>query len=185
MKVIIIRFVILLFLFSSFGLYRLNELNKIPVNVKNFSTYHLVEIYTLGLVMSALAYPIYPEISIEHLSLYKKNKPEKKSNFFMDSSVVAQAIKNYEKPTMLVWGIDDYKFGKKEARVALALNGAVLFKHGKKISIKVPIKYPRNSLVELLPGIKVQEGLFWILQQKGWYHTGEMTWTHTLADQSI
>ena len=180
MKTIITRFVILVILLGGFGLYRLNELNKIPVSVENYSTYNLVEIYTLGLVMSLLAYPVYPEISIEHLSLYKKNKPEMKSNFFMNSDIVTQAIDNYQKPTMLVWDIEHYKFGRSEARVALALNGAILTKESKKISVRVPIKYPRNSLVELLPGIKVQEGLFWVLQQKGWYHTGEMTWTHTL-----
>jgi hypothetical protein len=110
MKTIITRFVILVILLGGFGLYRLNELNKIPVSVENYSTYNLVEIYTLGLVMSLLAYPVYPEISIEHLSLYKKNKPEMKSNFFMNSDVVTQAIDNYQKPTMLVWDIEHYKF---------------------------------------------------------------------------
>ena len=30
------------------------------------------------------------------------------------------------------------------------------------------------------PEISVQEGLFWVLQQRGWYHTGTMTWTHSL-----
>ena len=130
--------------------------------------------------MSAVAYPIYPEISIEHFSLYKKEKSERQSDFFMKSKVVLKAIETYKAPTMLIWDAKDYMIGNSEARVALALNGAVLTKAGKKISVRVPIKYPRNSLVKLLPGIKVQEGLFWVLQEKGWYHTGEMTWNHTL-----
>ena len=71
-------------------------------------------------------------------------------------------------------------FGNPEARVALALNGAVLSKTMNEIRIDVPIKYPRNSLVKLLPMVEVQEGLFWVLQQKGWYHTGTMTWTHAI-----
>ena len=70
--------------------------------------------------------------------------------------------------------------GHPEARVALALNGATLFKNGQKISIEVPIRYPKNAVAPLLPGLKVQEGLFWILQQRGWYHTGVMTWAHIL-----
>ena len=162
------------------GLYRLNELNKIPVIVENYSTVNLVEIYVLGLVMSALAYPIYPEIAVEHLSLYKKEKVDRNSDFFMQSRVVLRAIENYSGPTMLVWDPKDYMFGNSEARVAPAFNGTVLSKNGKKISIRVPIRYPRNSLVELVPGIKVQEGLFWVLQQAGWYHPGTMTWTHTI-----
>ena len=70
--------------------------------------------------------------------------------------------------------------GHPEPRVALALNGATLFKDGQKISIEVPIRYPQNAVAPLLPGLKVQEGLFWVLQQKGWYHTGVMVWKHEL-----
>ena len=180
MKKFIIRFLIMVLLFGGGGLYRLNELNKIPVSVENYSTYNLLEIYALGIVMSVLAYPLYPEIAIEHFSLMKEEKGERQSDFFMTSRVVKKAIKNYRQPAMLVWDAQDYLVGNTEARVALALNGAILTKEGKKIFVRVPIKYPRNSLVELLPGIKVQEGLFWVLQEEGWYHTGEMTWTHTL-----
>lgn len=101
----------------------------------------------------------------------------------MNSKVVRNAIENYQSPKLLVWSSNDYMIGKNEARVALALNGATLSKDGKKVSIQVPIKYPRNSSVKLVPGIEVQEGLFWILQQKGWYHTGTMTWTHKLNSE--
>lgn len=171
--------IVCLSLFVSVGLYRLNELNKIPVHVDNYSTYNLAEIYVLGVVMSALAYPLYPEIAVEHMSLYSQTKPVKHSNFFMRSKVVQKAIEDYSKPVMLSWHSKDYMIGNSEARVALALNGAVLTKHDDNIFIDVPIKYPRNSLVELLPMVKVQEGLFWVLQQKGWYHTGTMRWAHT------
>ncbi len=180
MKKIIIKFAIFIILFSGIGLYRLNELNKIPVSVENYSTYNLVEIYILGIVMSLLGYPLYPEVAIEHLSLMSQEKGERQSDFFMKSKVVQKAIKNYEKPTSLAWDNSAYMVGHPEARVALALNGATLFKDGQKISIKVPIKYPRNAIAPLLPGIKIQEGLFWVLQQKGWYHTGVMTWIYTL-----
>ncbi len=180
MKKFIIKLTILIILFSGFGLYRLNQLNKIPVSVENYSTYNLVEIYILGIVMSVLGYPLYPEVAVEHLSLMSREKGKRQSDFFMKSKVVLRAIKNYEKPTLLAWDNSAYMIGHPEARVALALNGATLFKDGKKVSIEVPIKYPRNAIAPLLPGIKIQEGLFWVLQQKGWYHTGVMTWIYTL-----
>lgn len=177
--------VVCIFMFFSVGtgLFRLNQLNQIPIHVDNFSTLNLIEIYLLGIVMSAIAYPIYPEIAVEHMSLYSKQKKDRESDFFMNSKVVRNAIENYQSPKLLVWSSNDYMIGKNEARVALALNGATLSKDGKKVSIQVPIKYPRNSLVKLVPGIEVQEGLFWILQQKGWYHTGTMTWTHKLNSE--
>ena len=184
MKKVIISFCICIFLFSGFGLYRLHELNKIQVNVENFTTYNLIEIYVLGIFMSVLGYPLYPEVAIEHLSLMSndKDKGERKSDFFMESTVVRKAIENYQKPTKLLWNDTNYIIGHPEARVALALNGAVLTKEGKNISIEVPIRYPRYSIASLLPGVRVQEGLFWVLQQKGWYHSGTMTWSHTITD---
>ena len=102
MKKIIIRFLMLVILLGGFGLYRLNELNKIPVSVENYSTYNLVEIYILGIVMSVLGYPLYPEVAVEHLSLMSREKGERQSDFFIKSKVVQKAIKNYEKPTLLV-----------------------------------------------------------------------------------
>ena len=180
MKNFLIKLLILIVLFSGVGLYRLSELNKIPVSVENFSTYNLVEIYVLGIVMSVLGYPLYPEVAVEHLSLMFREKAAKESDFFMKSKVVQKAIKNYKKPILLVWDNSAYMIGHPEARVALALNGATLFRDGKKITIEVPIKYPRNAIAPLLPGIKIQEGLFWVLQEKGWYHPGVMVWTHSL-----
>ena len=56
----------LVILLGGFGLYRLNELNKIPVSVENYSTYNLVEIYALGIVMFVLGYTLDPKIGIEH-----------------------------------------------------------------------------------------------------------------------
>ena len=179
MKLIFRILLVLIFLFG-IGLYRLNELNKVPVKVENFSTFNLAEIYVLGAVMSALAYPIYPEIAIEHMALYFKKKSKRESDFFMSSKVVRKAIKQYTKPIMLVWDSKAYMFGNSEARVALALNGAILTKNKNQITIEVPIKYPRYAVAKLLPGVKINEGLFWVLQEKGWYHTGVMTWNHNL-----
>ena len=128
--------------------------------------------------MSALAYPMYPEVAIEHMSLYLRNKSSKESGFFLRSKVVQKAINNYSKPVLLVWDMKDYMIGNSEARVALALNGATLIKSKNNVTVRVPIRYPRYAMADLLPFVRVQEGLFWVLQQKGWYHTGVMTWTY-------
>ena len=147
------RVLVLVFLICGIGLYRLNELNETPIKVENFSTYNLVEIYALGLIMSVLGYALYPEVAIEHLSLYTPEKHAKKSDFFMKSKVVQEAISNYEGPTKLTWNNSVYMIGHPEARVALALNGATLIKKGKEILIKVPIGYPQNAIAPLLPGL--------------------------------
>ena len=46
MKKLFIGLFLCVFLLSGFGLFRLNELNKIPINVENFSTYNLVVVFT-------------------------------------------------------------------------------------------------------------------------------------------
>ena len=66
-----------------------------------------------------------------------------------------------------------------EARIALALNGAYLSVQDNQIVARIKIAYPRKFLAPLVavPGlgvISVEEGLFWILQQEGWYHTGHV-----------
>ena len=81
--------------------------------------------------MSVLGYALYPEVAIEHLSLYTPEKQAKKSDFFMKSKVVQEAISNYNGPTKLTWNNSVYMIGHPEARVALALNGATLLKEGK------------------------------------------------------
>lgn len=171
-----LRVLLALPLILLFGLFRLDQLNKTPIHAENFSTYNAVEIYALGAVMSALAYPIYPEIAEEHMALYVKHKQDKRSCFFMQSAYVREKVGSYTQPTILSWNSSAYMLGNPEARVSLALNGAMLFKSKNIVWVEVPIKYPRNSLVKLAPFIEIQEGLFWILQQRGWYHTGTVRW---------
>ena len=69
----------------------------------------------------------------------------------------------------------------REARIALALNGGHVRVEGNKVIAKVKIEYPKKSFAPLLPipgfgVIGVEEGLFWILQQEKWYHTGYVEW---------
>jgi hypothetical protein len=174
----------------AFGLYRLNELNAKPIEVSQFSWVNKVEIYALGALMSLAAWPIYPEVAREHMMLYAPFDEDPKiikDDFFLQSVVVQQAIKkaaNTKKSHRLAWPASAYRlsFDRKkyqEARIALALNGAYLSVQDNQIAVRIKIAYPRKYLAPLVavPGlgvISVEEGLFWILQQEGWYHTGHV-----------
>ena len=174
------------------GLIRLHALNQKPSDPTQFSWLNKAEVYTLGIVMSVLAYPIYPEVAKEHLSLYVPNNGEPKrynDDFFLKSSVVRDAINKATETNdevRLYWSVNDYRLSLNpedywEARVALAFNGGWLRVEGKQAVARIPIAYPKRALAPLvsIPGIgtlAVQEGLFWVLQQEGWYHTGEVEW---------
>ena len=179
-------------LIAAVGLIRLNVLNQKPSDPDHFSWLNKAEVYTLGVVMSVLAYPIYPEVAREHLSLYVRNNGEPKrynDDFFLKSSVVRDAINKamqINKEVRLFWSVNDYRLSLSpedywEARVALAFNGGWLRVEGKQAVARIPIAYPERALAPLIsvPGIgtlAVQEGLFWVLQQEGWYHVGEVEW---------
>ena len=179
-------------LIGSFCLYRLDHLNSIPIAPSNFSWVNKAEIYTFGLMMGVISYPIYPEVAREHLMMYTPfpNKPKViKSDFFRGSPVVEKAIqraKGLGKPYRLAWPSSVYKLSfqpdaYKEARIALALNGGYIRVEGNKVIASINIKYPKKSFAPLIPikglgTIGVEEGLFWVLQKEGWLHSGYVEW---------
>ena len=189
----IILSVLALTLFCGIGLYRLDKLNSTPIEAANFSWFNKVEIYLLGLAIGVAAYPIYPEVAREHLMMYRpfSDRPEViQSNFFRGSPVVEKAIQIAQKsgkPYRLAWPANTYKLSfnpeeYKEARIALALNGGYIRVEGDKVIANIDIKYPRKSFAPLIPIkgfgiIGVEEGLFWLLQQKGWLHSGGLEWS--------
>ena len=179
-------------LIGSFCLYRLDHLNSIPIAPSNFSWVNKAEIYTFGLMMGVIGYPIYPEVAREHLMMYTpfSNKPKViESDFFRGSPVVEEAIqkaKRFGKPYRLAWPASVYKLSfnpeaYKEARIALALNGGYVRIEDNKAIVSINIKYPRESFAPLihisgLGTIGVEEGLFWVLQREGWLHSGYVEW---------
>lgn len=183
---------IILSVLTALGLYRLDKLNAKPIELHNFTWVNKVEIYSLGMIMSLLAAPVYPEVAREHMMLYSPfNKRPKIINddFFMGSiliqKVMEQAIKT-GRPIRLAWPMSAYQFSfdaeeYREARIALALNGGHVRVEGNNVIAKVKIEYPKKSFAPLLriPGygvLGVEEGLFWVLQQEKWYHTGYVEW---------
>jgi|TARA_R110000824_G_scaffold94543_5_gene228027 hypothetical protein len=185
-------------LISCFSLYRLDQLNSIPIAPSNFSWINKAEIYTLGLAIGAIGYPLYPEVAREHLMMYRpfSDKPKViKSTFFRGSPVVERAIqksKKSGKPYRLAWPSSTYRLSfnpdeYKEARIALALNGGYIRVEGDNVIATINIKYPKKSFAPLIPikglgTIGVEEGLFWVLQKEGWLHSGIVEW-HTSNPQ--
>ena len=86
-------------------------------------------------------------------------------------------------------------FGHLEARYALALNGGTATikakKKGKRsifeVTLKIYVKYPRKGYVLLLkqPKLRVEEGLFWRLQEAGWLHPYWAEWKFTVETKMI
>ena len=87
--------VLTLGLITGFGLFRLHQLNTTPIHEANFSWINKAEIYGLGILMSAVAFPIYPEVAREHMMLYTPFNDDPKiinDDFFLRSPVVRRAV---------------------------------------------------------------------------------------------
>ena len=168
---------------SAVFFFRLYALNNTTIDTKNFSYWNKIEIYTLGWLMSTVAKPLYPEIAYEHQLLFNPGPDVIKHNdVFLNSTTVQRAIHRSKfsgKPVRLHWDASVYKFNPLhywETRIALALNGAWLSTNGEDITIKVPVRYPKKAYAPLIGSIGFEEGLFWVLQEEGWYHPKTLTW---------
>ena len=176
--------VLLLLALSLAGLQRLNHLSARPVELSEFSWFNKVEIYTVYVLMNVLGAPLYPEIAKEgSLMLLPSSEGQVmtfESDFFLDSEFIQNKLDNYSEPIRLAWPPDSYVLGNSENRVALALNTGILHVEDGKVKVSVPCTWPKQSLVNVgLPGlldIRVQEGLFWVLEQEGWIHPYTAIW---------
>lgn len=147
-----------------------------------------INIYGLNLIMSFIAYPIYPEVAKESLYLCipsKKNQREFRSKFFLKSKKIKRLLENYNinEEYKVTWSLNDYNIGNSEARYALALNPCLInmYEIDSKLycRAKVKVEYPMSCEVTLIKWpvtIKVEEGLFGYLQNCGWLHPYEAIW---------
>ena len=184
--------VLLLLALSFAGLQRLNHLSARPVELSEFSWFNKVEIYTAYVLMNALGAPLYPEIAKEaSLMLLPSSEGQEmtfESDFFLESKFIQNKLDNYSKPVRLAWLPNDYLLGNSESRIALALNTGTLSIEAGKVKVSVPCTWPQYSdyrdhswttpLVSIqgLPEIRIQEGLFWILEQEGWIYPYTALW---------
>jgi len=183
---------VLLLTLSFAGLQRLNHLSARPIGLSEFSWFNNVEIYTAYVLMNVLGAPLYPEIAKEGLlMLFPSNEGKEmtfESDFFLESKFIQDKIDNYTEPVRLAWRGSDYLLGSPEARVALALNTGTLSIEDGKVRVSVPCAWPQHSdhrdhswttpLVSIpgFPEIRVQEGLFWVLEQEGWIYPYTAVW---------
>lgn len=148
-------------------------------------------IYGLNILMATLAYPLYPEVSMETLLLVFPDDDGIRyfeNGFFLNSRVVNKALAAAtEKEWYLKWSVRDYRMGQSEARYALALNPCEMSRECSAdecaYQVKVRIEYPPECEVVLLEKpvqIRVEEGLFWYLQKKNWLFPYEAVWTERL-----
>ena len=143
-----------------------------------------VEIYTAYVLMNVLGAPLYPEIAKEaSLMLLPSSEGQVmtfESEFFLESEFIQNKLDNYSEPVRLAWPPNSYRLGGSETRIALALNTGTLHVEDGKAKVSVPCTWPKQSLVNVgLPGlldIRVQEGLFWVLEQEGWIHPYTAVW---------
>ena len=184
--------VLLLLALSFAGLQRLNHLSARPVELSEFSWFNKVEIYTAYVLMNVLGAPLYREAAKEnlHMLLPSSNGKEMtfESDFFLESRFIQNALDNYSEPVRLAWLPSDYLLGNSESRTALALNTGTLYIEDGKAKVSVPCTWPQHSdyrdhswttpLVSIrgLPEIRVQEGLFWVLEQEGWIYPYTAVW---------
>ena len=176
--------VLLLLALSFAGLQRLNHLSARPVELSEFSWFNKVEIYTAYVLMNVLGAPLYPEIAKEaSLMLLPSSEGQEMtfmSDFFLESRFIQNALDNYSEPVRLAWPPNSYGLGNAETRIALALNTGTLHVEDGKAKVSVPCTWPKQSLVNVgLPGlldIRVQEGLFWVLEQEGWIYPYTAVW---------
>ena len=176
--------VLLLLALSFAGLQRLNHLSARPVELSEFSWFNKVEIYTAYVLMNVLGAPLYPEIAKEASLMLLPSSEGKvmtfESDFFLESGFIQNALDNYSEPVRLAWPPNSYGLGNAETRIALALNTGTLHVEDGKAKVSVPCTWPKQSLVNVgLPGlldIRVQEGLFWILEQEGWIYPYTAVW---------
>ena len=176
--------VLILLALSFAGLQRLNHLSARPVELSEFSWFNKVEIYTVYVLMNVLGAPLYPEIAKEgSLMLLPSSKDKEmtfESDFFLESEFIQNKLDNYSEPVRLAWPPNSYRLGGSETRIALALNTGTLHVEDGKAKVSVPCTWPKQSLVNVgLPGfldIRVQEGLFWVLEQEGWIHPYTAVW---------
>ena len=176
--------VLLLLALSFAGLQRLDHLSARPVELSEFSWFNKVEIYTVYVLMNVLGAPLYPEIAKEgSLMLLPSSEGQVmtfESDFFLESEFIQNKLDNYSEPVRLAWPPNSYRLGGSETRIALALNTGTLHVEDGKAKVSVPCTWPKQSLVNVgLPGfldIRVQEGLFWVLEQEGWIYPYTAVW---------
>jgi hypothetical protein len=185
---------------------RLKILKNNSITSLNFR--EKIGIYGLNILMGLFAYPIYPEAAKETLFLMIKPNNNLKREFKLKMPIKSYKINNIIRDYIailkkegkkggvlkrkLVWSSHQY-LNKIESRYALAFNSGEIVLYVKKVKDKwniygkiiIKISYPKRSYITLLKcsrkvKLRVEEGLFWLLQKSGWLYPYIAEWNFSL-----
>jgi hypothetical protein len=191
-----------------------NRLAVIEDRVVGISNPHLklrekVGLYTLGLVMSVSAYPVYPEVAKEQFLFHFPGPPERiwYSDFAMGSELISEPVYDFLRslPNDAAEGtqrfMEDifvlFTYGQKDQRVALALHPCHLSGTAVRVAgewkgsfqAQIPISYfpqDRVLLFTLLDtAVWFEEGLFYAMQNAGWCFPYLATWKWEVNEDDI
>jgi hypothetical protein len=155
-------------------------------------------------MMGAAGYPLYPEASRETLLMMFEPGPLARRVFYSDFAIGSKRIRTQLQECRdrlsrgdtaavqmrIVWDKSEYRLTDPEARYGLALNQTWLWltprrtAKGWLIDVRhdVGIEYPDSAYVTLVsrPRLRVEEGLFWVLQNCGWLHPYTAEWRFSI-----
>jgi hypothetical protein len=178
---------------------KVEQLSRKPRNdMSAFTLQDRVGIYGLNIVMSVVGFPLYPEASRETLLMIFRPGPQARRVFHSDFALGSRKVRGHIRdfaaslqlddsassrnygPTRVLWDKLDYRLTEPEARYALALNQTLLTARAERrgerwlidVRDEMEVKYPESVYVTLIsrPRLRVEEGLFWVLQSYGWLH---------------
>jgi hypothetical protein len=178
---------------------QVEQLSRKPRNdVSAFTLGDKVGIYGLNIVMGVAGYPIYPEASRETLLMMFYPGPFARrvfdSEFGLGSYKLRAVVRDFAArlergdslgsgsygPVRIEWNKSEYRLTDPEARYALALNQTRLTARAERrgqhwlldVRHEMEVRYPQSLCVTLVgrPRLRVEEGLFWVLQNCGWLH---------------
>ena len=163
-----------------------------------FTLQDRIGIYGLNAVMSVVGFAFYPEAARETFLMMFDPGPSARrvfhSDFALGSRKVRAPIRDFAQelqkgdtnfghgygPVWVEWARSDYRLTESEARYALALNQTRLSARAERrgerwlidVRHEMEVKYPESIYVTLIgrPRLRVEEGLYWVLQNYGWLH---------------
>ena len=178
---------------------KVEQLSRKPrTDMSAFTLQDRIGIYGLNLVMGVVGYPFYPEASRETFLMMFDPGPSARRVFHSDFGLGSRKMRarlmdfvaglrpddtasaHSFGPVRVEWTKFDYRLTEPEARYALALNQTRLTARAERrgerwlvdVRHEMDVEYPESIYVTLIgrPRLRVEEGLFWVLQNYGWLH---------------
>jgi len=178
---------------------KVEQLSRKPrTDVSAFALQDRLGIYGLNVVMSVVGFAFYPEAARETFLMMFDPGPSARRVFYSDFGLGSRKLRGPLRdfaaglqqsdstsphtygPVWVEWIRADYRLTEPEARYALALNQTRLSARAERrgerwlidVRHEMEVKYPESIYVTLIgrPRLRVEEGLFWVLQNCGWLH---------------